>query len=398
MNTNDQGQLQLYIHIPFCQEKCAYCDFLSFASCGKEQREYVNALIQEIHLYKEYAKNTQVSSIFMGGGTPSVLSGQNIEEIFRAINDVFAINKNAEISIECNPGTLNMEKLQSYAKAGINRISLGLQATTDKELQNLGRIHNYETFIQTYQMVRESGFTNVNVDLMSAIPGQSVENWKESLEKIVKLQPEHISAYSLIIEEGTKFWNEYGEGMPRENELPSQEDERQMYYDTQNTLKNAGYIKYEVSNYAKEGKACKHNLGYWERKEYLGVGLGAASLIFQEQDKYDVKNKIQKRTTNVNDIKSYIKMCNEKKFPLEEIEVLTNTEQMEEFMFLGLRKSKGISLKEFQITFGDSIEKVYTNELEDLIKKQLLEIKDGHLRLTELGVDLSNMVLSEFIK
>lgn len=387
--SHGKRKIQLYIHIPFCQEKCGYCDFLSFQSCKSERQVYVDALIQEIGLYKDYADEVIVSTIFLGGGTPSILDAAMMEAIFKSVNDIFTIEDEAEISIECNPGTVNKEKLQAYKRAGINRISLGLQATNDEELKNLGRIHNYQTFLDTYQMVRESGYTNVNVDLMSAIPGQSVESWKTTLERIIELEPEHISAYSLIIEEGTKFWDVYGEDKPREDELPSEADEREMYYQTKKRLMAAGYDRYEVSNYSKKGYHCRHNLGYWDRVEYLGIGLGASSLL--------KVGKEQIRQTNIQDMSEYINMSQAKNKPIMNREIVDIDMQMEEFMFLGLRKMEGVSTEVFQEVLGQAITEVYQEVLDKLIEKELIEKVDNRIRFTEKGIDVSNVVLSEFL-
>lgn len=385
--------IQLYIHIPFCQTKCAYCDFLSFESCGNERREYVTALVKEIELYKNLGQEVEISTIFVGGGTPSVLAGPLMEEIFQAIKKVFSIQENAEISIECNPGTVDRTKLESYKRCGIKRISLGLQATNNLELKNLGRIHSYETFLSTYHLIKDLGYKNINIDLMSAIPGQSVDSWVDTLNKIVALSPQHISAYSLIIEEGTKFWEEYGENKPREDELPSEEDERSMYHATKTILAEAGYGRYEVSNYAKEGLHCRHNLGYWDRNEYLGLGLGASSLLYNENS-LDIQNRLK----NVEDMKEYISMLDKGIKPTYDTESLSNTMQMEEFMFLGLRKMDGVSKIIFKETFGMDIERVYGLVLEDMYQKELLQEIKEMIRFTEKGIDLSNMVLSEFLK
>lgn len=391
-------QIQLYIHIPFCQEKCSYCDFLSFAPCNQDVGVYVEALIQEIGLYKEYAKDVEVTSVFVGGGTPSVLQGNVIEQIFKVVRTTFFIADGAEISIECNPGTVTKDKLESYRKSGINRISLGLQATNDKELKNLGRIHTYETFLETYHMVREEGFTNVNVDLMSAIPGQTVDSWKDTLRKIIDLKPEHISAYSLIIEEGTKFWNLYGEDMPREDELPSEKEEREMYYTTKDMLASAGYHRYEVSNYSKDGLECRHNLGYWEGVEYLGLGLGASSLVYSSLSEIKEAEDISLyRTSNHREMNEYLEDIKRGKKPIHEKDICTQRMMMEEYMFLGLRKICGISIKGFKLKFGKPLEEVYGVVIEDMIEKALLKRSGDYLKLTEKGIDLSNIVLSEFL-
>lgn len=359
--------LELYIHIPFCKSKCKYCDFLSAPSTSEQREEYVKSLCERIRSYGEPAKAYRVISIFVGGGTPTILEPQQMKEIFDAVYGTFQVEKDAEITIEMNPGTVTENKLKMYRMLGINRLSIGLQSVNNDELIALGRIHTYEEFLETYCLARKEGFENINVDLISAIPFQTVESWKKTLHSICELNPEHISAYSLIIEEGTPFYDKYGEGR-NEKELPTEEEERQMYYDTLEVLKSYGYERYEISNYAKPGYECRHNLGYWSRTEYLGIGLGAASLMDNRR------------------------WCED-----GEIEELTRENQMEEFMFLGLRKIAGVSSQEFETVFGTAMCEVYGNVLNDMKQKGLLEEKDGFIRLTEAGIDVSNYVLSEFL-
>ena len=292
-------ELELYLHIPFCVRKCAYCDFLSFPAEKEIQKQYVNCLIEEIRQF-DLAEDYVVSTIFYGGGTPSVLEGSEIMRIMQAIRERFPdIREDAEITIECNPGTLTEEKLQIYQKAGINRLSLGLQSADQEELKLLGRIHTYNQFKENFYLARRIGFANINVDLMSALPGQSEESWQETLRFVCDLEPEHISAYSLIVEEGTPLYEEYGEmcadlekygdyaSMPKRLQtkyegckcLPDEETDRNMYHHTKTTLAKLGYERYEISNYARPGYACRHNIGYWTGVEYLGLGLGASSLV-----------------------------------------------------------------------------------------------------------------------
>ena len=367
--------LELYIHIPFCIQKCKYCDFLSAPSCAKERYDYVESLCEKIRSYGAFAKAYCVVSIFVGGGTPSILEASQMTEIFEAVREIFTVSEDAEITVEMNPGTVTREKLKAYKKSGVNRLSIGLQSVNNHELKALGRIHTYEEFLETYQMAREEGFENINIDLISAIPFQTVESWKSTLHTVCRLNPEHISAYSLIIEEGTPFYERYGEG-EHEEELPDEDAERQMYHDTKQILAEYGYERYEISNYAKKGYECRHNLGYWSRTEYLGIGAGAASLI-------DDCRWTQGTGSNAFD------SC--------EKECLTVQEQMEEFMFLGLRKIQGVSKKEFFEQFGVTMESVYEKVLEEMCKKELLEEKDCYVRLTEKGIDVSNYVMSEFL-
>lgn len=359
--------LEIYIHIPFCVKKCKYCDFLSGPSSADQREAYVQSLCRDIRSYADLAKAYRVISVFVGGGTPSTLTVVQMQRIFSAISETFSIEENAEITIEINPGTVDEEKLSGYKKCGINRLSIGLQSTKNKELQTLGRIHTYEEFLKTYQMAREEGFENINIDLMSAIPGQKLSDWEENLRTVAELAPEHISAYSLIVEEGTPFYEEYGEGR-HADELPDEETERRMYWLTKDILETYGYDRYEISNYAKPGFACKHNLGYWERKEYLGIGTGAASLIDNCRFNYG-----------------------------EEPQKLERSEQIEETMFLGLRKMQGVSKKKFEESFGVTMESIYEKVLADMEEKGLLENCGEYVRLTARGIDVSNYVMSEFL-
>ena len=372
--------LELYIHIPFCIRKCKYCDFLSGPSGEKERQEYVESLCRKIHSYGELAEAYRVVSIFVGGGTPSILTEEQILKIFAALREVFEIEADAEITLEMNPGTVTEEKLKAYKQCGINRLSMGLQSTDNKELEALGRIHTYETFQESYRLARAAGFQNINVDLMSAIPYQTRESYQKTLRRIAKLvpPPEHISAYSLIIEEGTPFYEHYGEGEHAE-ELPGEEEERQMYQDTIEILKKYGYHRYEISNYAKEGYECRHNIGYWNRTEYLGIGSGAASLI--ENCRFTAPDLLKKVDGSEE----------------EDIEILTVENQMEETMFLGLRMMKGVSVSGFEKTFGRTMKSVYGNVIDRLKKEQLIVEEGDDIRLTEHGIDISNYVMSEFL-
>lgn len=372
--------LELYIHIPFCVKKCAYCDFLSGPSDEKSRERYVELLCEEIQVCRGKVEEYQVSTVFFGGGTPSVLQGEQIKRIMETLRKVFVFETDAEISMEMNPGMVTSEKLVAYREAGINRLSIGLQSVQDEELKLLGRIHTYDEFLHSYELARKAGFENINIDLISAIPGQTVSSWAETLKTIVELEPEHISAYSLIIEEGTPFFEKYGEGFGQEM-LPSEDEEREMYRQTKQILHEAGYERYEISNYAKEGRECRHNIGYWERAPYLGFGIGAASL-FEET-----------RSANPSNIEEY-RTSFEKKFQAEKLSV---EEQIEEFMFLGLRMMKGISKQKFAEAFGKEIEEIYGKQIERLKKAELLEENDDRIYLTEKGIDISNSVFVEFM-
>ena len=378
-------ELELYIHIPFCVKKCAYCDFLSGPASNQQIEEYVQALIEEIRYYKEFAKNYEVSTVFWGGGTPSLLTGEQMKALMETLGQTFFIRQNAEITMEANPGTVTVEKLLACQKAGINRISFGLQSVNNEELKMLGRIHTYEEFLESYEAARKAGFQNINVDLISAIPKQTVSSWEQTLQTIISLQPEHISAYSLIVEEGTPFAKLYGEGCELEHLLPSEEEERRMYERTEELLQEAGYHRYEISNYAKEGDECQHNLGYWERKEYLGLGLGASSLIEET------------RFHNTDEMEEYLRDANNPILLRREQEKLDRQEQMEEFVFLGLRKIRGIQEEKFAEMFGEDIWDCYGKNLERVIKEGLLEREEGALRLTRKGIDVSNYVFYEIL-
>lgn len=398
--------LMLYIHIPFCEKKCHYCDFLSSVASPKEHQEYVDTLCKEIALYKNLGADSCVSSIFFGGGTPSILSPLQIEQIMASLKYIFPhIKETAEITLELNPGTADKNKLETYRRIGINRLSIGLQASNNEELKNLGRIHTYETFIETYELARNLGFTNINIDIMSAIPGQAPESWIKTLEEVIALEPEHISAYSLIVEEDTPFYDEYSEGSCKYHLLPGEEDERQMYYDTKEKLELAGYRRYEISNYAKPGKECRHNLGYWEREPYLGLGLGASSLLKladNTQENIDENSekilKIQEiRRKNHSKFHLYKEQIEKNLTPVKERETLDTITSIEEFMFLGLRKIEGIDTREFHTVYYENVEKYYGVILDDLYKKNLVRKEKNKIFLTNKGVDLSNVVLSSFL-
>lgn len=370
-------ELELYIHIPFCVKKCDYCDFLSGPAGRDRQRAYIDALLREIENCGEFS-GYEISSIFIGGGTPSILPGEWIAEIMSGIREKFALGQEAEISIEANPGTVDRRKLELYRRAGINRISFGCQSSDNRELKMLGRIHTWEEFLESYHAARQAGFENINVDLMSGLPGQNRESWEETLRKSARLNPEHISAYSLIIEEGTPF-------AVMELELPDEEAERSMYEDTHKILEEYGYHQYEISNYAKRGKECRHNVGYWKRTEYLGFGLGSASLM----------NEI--RFSNTGDMDLYLGHSGEAEVIREQMEKLDKEEQMGEYMILGLRMIKGVSLNQFRKVFGAELYEVYGDVIEKYAGMGLLERDGDFLRLGRKGISVSNVILAEFL-
>lgn len=379
--------LELYVHIPFCVRKCEYCDFLSAPAGADTQQEYVRNLLLEIEQKGVRCTDYEVTTIFFGGGTPSILKAGWIADILNAIHRNFKVRKDAEITIECNPGTLTFEKISIYKSAGINRISVGLQSASDAELRELGRIHTYEDFLKSYDLIRKKGFSNVNIDLMAALPGQTLKSYEQTLRRVLALKPEHISAYSLIIEEGTPFYEKYeADELLREKGekpqmLPSEETERLMYERTKELLLAHGYERYEISNYARRGYACRHNIGYWRRENYLGFGLGSASLLENE------------RFHNTTDLTDYLGGD----YLAYEQEKLDKKSQMEEFMFLGLRMTEGISTECFRQTFGLTVELVYGPVLEQQIADQLLRKEDGRIFLTERGLDVSNYVMAQFL-
>lgn len=411
MNNNN---LELYIHTPFCVKKCAYCDFLSFPADTNTQIQYVHALLNEIRFYGERMGGYQVSTIYIGGGTPSWLEPELLVAIMDQVYNSFHVREDAEVSIECNPGTVTTAKLEAYRRAGINRLSIGLQSANNEELKVLGRIHTYEQFLKTYELARNAGYTNINIDLMSGLPHQSAESFADTLQKVIRLKPEHISAYSLIIEKGTPFYEKYKFDMVRQEAgmktelLPTEDDVYKMLKLTQLVLAKAGYDRYEISNYAKPGYACRHNVGYWTRENYLGLGLGAASLIDNV------------RYSNTRELYEYIEICRELTFlppevfaPEEgmdapergwfgsnlhtEAAVVNRKAQMEEFMFLGLRMTEGISRNEFEANFGMPIEAAYVQVLPDLQAQKLIEKREGRVYLTDRGMDVANYVMAQFL-
>lgn len=390
-NTKNIG---IYVHIPFCKKKCEYCDFKSFV--GKENLidQYMKWVKYELKSIGEgnkldYENNLDdliiVKTIYIGGGTPSILPPKYISDILNTIKDNYTIdNKNLEVTIEVNPGTVNEEKLTKYKECGVNRLSIGLQATQNEVLNTLGRIHTYNDFLDTYNVARKIGFNNINVDLMIGIPGQSLEDVQESIEEIIKLSPEHISTYSLIIEEGTPFFDKL---VKNEITLPDEEIERQMYWMVKKKLEEAGYIHYEISNFAKKGYESKHNLACWNQEEYVGVGAAAHSYT----------NNV--RYSNVCEIEEYINNYENNNETNNFIfhEKQTKDSKMKEFMLLGLRKINGIQVQEFKNRFGENPIYLYRKELNKLVNENLLEIDGDTIKLTKKGLDLANLVWEEFV-
>lgn len=394
----NKEELSLYIHIPFCVRKCGYCDFLSAPADEKARDRYVQALLMEIERYRgTETADRKIKTLYIGGGTPSTLSVKQLECIMQKIKCTFNFHGDMETSMEMNPGTASKEKCRALYQMGINRLSIGLQSTNDMELKTLGRIHSYEDFLNTYTWCREAGFQNINVDLMAALPYQTVESYTTGLRKIIRLAPEHISAYSLILEEGTPFYQKYNSGC---YPLPDEEQERLMYRETEQILAQAGYERYEISNYAKKGYACRHNLVYWQGGDYLGLGLGSSSYMDGV------------RFHNTTDFNTYV---NQGAY-VEDREELSVQAKMEEFMFLGLRVIAGVSGTEFEKRFGKTMEDVYGDVLRKHEEEGLLQIERKEDRkeaaaaepakgktniekvmLTTKGVDVSNYVFADFL-
>ena len=369
-------EIGIYVHIPFCKQKCLYCDFISFEGIIEKQEEYISTLKTEILENVKKIENNIVTTIYIGGGTPSFIDSKFIIDILETIKKSYNIKKDAEITIEINPGTVTKEKLEDYKNAGINRLSIGLQSTNNEILKGIGRIHTYEDFLETYNLARKVGFQNINVDLMLALPKQSLEILQESLKELIKLSPEHISLYSLILEEGTKLKKLVEQGSIA---LPEEEIERQMYWDTKKILEENGYIHYEISNFAKKGHESKHNLNCWNQKSYLGFGVAAHSYY----------NKTR-----------YSNVLNLYKYGVEPKtihEVQNKQDEQKEYMMLGLRKIDGISIADFKNKFVENPIYIFRKELDKLVKEDLLEIVEDRIKLTNKGLDLANLVWKEFI-
>ena len=387
-------ELGIYIHIPFCIKKCDYCDFISYTNCYDLQEKYVKKLIEEIEENRDLLKNNFISTIYIGGGTPSSIKPEFIKKILDKIYEICEISQisekiKIETTIEVNPGTTTRNNLQLYKNCGINRLSIGLQSTNDTILETIGRIHNYKQFLDTYKWAKEAGFKNINVDLMLGLPGQDIETLKESLENIVNLQPmpNHISVYSLIVEEGTKIEQNINLGKLK---LPDDEEERKQYHYTKNYLELNGYKHYEISNFAKPGFESKHNMNCWKQKQYVGFGVAAHSYV----------NGI--RYANTTDLKEYFNIKEnpkEKNFKkIKTVEEKQNKFDMEkEFMMLGLRKLEGISISKFEEKFGENPIYLFRNELQKLVEENLLEVDLDDIRLTNKGLDFANLVWEEFV-
>lgn len=375
-------QIGLYIHVPFCKAKCHYCDFNSFACKESMIPQYFDALKKEIYMISEKVKDCSIKSVFIGGGTPSYVDGIFIDEIMKICKNAYELEKDAEISLEANPGTLSVEKLETYLKAGINRLSIGFQAWQKQLLKKLGRIHSQEDFVRNFKEAQRAGFKNINVDLIFGVPGQSLQQWIETVENVVAMGPSHLSCYSLKIEEGTVFDKkvESGELVPVEDEL-----DREMYYQAIEILSRKGFRHYEISNFALPGSECRHNLIYWNAQEYLGLGAGAHSYF---------KNK---RFSNTCGIDEYISKISAGIIPSENIEQISLEDSQSEFVILGLRLTEGIDVSVFKQRYGKDIFTVYPEQIDKLLQESMLELYGTKLRLTAKGLDLANQVFMEFI-
>ncbi len=382
--------LSLYVHIPFCARKCNYCDFLSFNAEKELMDEYFDALEKEISKSAKEYKDRTVTTIFFGGGTPSFADEKRVCGLLNRIRDEFNVSDDAEISIEVNPASAMRVKLVSYRAAGFNRLSIGCQSLSDDELKILGRLHNSSMFVETFNNARNAGFNNINVDVMSALPGQSLDSYVSTLKRVLELEPEHISAYSLIIEEGTPFYD-------MELDIPDEDTDRAMYHETKRILKEHGFHRYEISNYAlgtgdDDAYECRHNKVYWQRGNYLGLGLGAASMVDNV------------RWSNIRDIGTYVKELADAESSFdkirENVEKLSIQAQMEEFMFLGLRLVRGVNVRQFKETFGKDISDVYGKVIDKYLGMGLLQYagnQENYLGLTDKGLDVSNTVMADFL-
>ena len=373
-------EIGIYVHIPFCKRKCDYCDFISYSNKDSKIQEYIEAVKKEIELQKI---KSEITTIYVGGGTPSYIESKYIKEIIEEIKKK-NVSNDAEITIEVNPGTVTLEKLRDYKECGINRLSIGLQTTQNNLLKQIGRIHDFEQFIETYKMARKEGFENINVDLMLGLPNQRIKDLKDSLEKVIELQPEHISVYSLIIEEGTPICNKIEKG---DLELPEEELERNMYWYVKNTLELNGYKHYEISNFARKGYESKHNLNCWNQKEYIGIGLAAHS--YRDITRY----------SNTEQMGEYIRNVKNQNLERNRIihEIQKEDDTKKEYMILGLRQIDGIKISKFKEKFGDNPIYLFRNELKKLSDENLIYVDEDNIKLTNKGIDFANLVWEEFV-
>ena len=378
-------ELGIYIHIPFCKQKCNYCDFISYTNKCQKIEEYIKCLKKEISLFD--FSNYIVTTIYIGGGTPSFVDSKYIKDIMNTVYEKVNkdnIDDNVEITIEVNPGTVNKEKIEDYKKIGINRLSIGLQSTNDKLLKEIGRIHNFKQFLDAYNLAKEVGFENINIDLMLGLPNQTIKDLKESLDIIIKLNPNHVSCYSLIVEEGTKLYNQVEKGKIK---LPDEELERNMYWYVKNTLELNGYNHYEISNFSKKGKESRHNMNCWNQEEYIGFGVAAHSYI--NNTRFSNTINVEDYITNINNSN------NQKNVTIEEKQTLEDKKN--EFMMLGFRKIDGVDISKFKEKFIDNPIYLYKEKLNKLVEEGLIEIDLNNIKLTNKGIDLANLVFEEFV-
>lgn len=379
-------EIGIYIHIPFCKKKCEYCDFISYSQKENFVEKYIDALIKSIDYSKKNMnmKCYKINTIYIGGGTPSFINSKYIVKILEKIREIFNVSENAEITIELNPGTVNEEKIIDYKNAGINRVSIGLQAVQDDLLKMLGRIHTYSEFENTYKLIQKAGFKNVNVDLMLGLPNQTIDNIEESVKKIISLNPNHISVYSLIVEEGTPIEKKITSGILS---LPEEDLERKMYYKVKELLEKTGYNHYEISNFAKKGFESKHNMNCWNQEEYLGFGLASHS-YFEN-----------KRYSNIENLDEYIKNIEENNFDKNIIvhEIQSEEAKKKEYMLLGLRKIEGVSISKFEQKFRIHPLFYFRFEISKLEEEGLIEVDLDNIKLTQKGLDFANLVWEEFV-
>lgn len=392
--------LSLYIHIPFCKHKCIYCDFLSFDDRTNTTRiQYINALTSEIRMYKPYADRFIVKTIYIGGGTPTIMDEAMIGKILDTVGHIFKIDRFPEITIEANPGTMKYTDLISFREYGINRLSIGLQSADSELLRRLGRIHSYDEFLKGFESARRAGFENISVDVMSGLPGQDLHTLVDTLTKVCELSPEHISVYSLQVEKDTPLYD-------REDlidMIPDESADREMYSMTKKVLKSFGYNRYEFSNYSKSGYESRHNSVYWTGGQYIGFGIGAAS-FFKGQ-----------RFTNIKNLDSYIEICEDIRDELTrdtdrnklydnatmvlrtDVETMFIDKRMEEFMYLGLRMTAGVSREEFKQRFDRDMFDVYGEVINKYTDQGFMSVDENRVRLTDRGIDVSNYILADFI-
>ena len=393
-NSNQDKKLGMYIHVPFCIKKCGYCDFLSFENQPiSTQQAYMKALAKEIELHASvYGSEYSVDSIFIGGGTPSMLSPDMVDDVVQTIKNRWNTDADMEMTIEANPKTLSEAKLERYLQSGINRISIGAQSLNDDLLIAMGRVHCAEDISETFQMARKAGFKNINLDLMFAIPRQDMQMWKDTLATAIGLAPEHISFYSLQIEKGTTFYDMFEKGA---YEQVTDTLDREMYHFAVHELQGAGYLHYEISNVAKNGYACKHNIKYWTMEDYLGAGIGAHSYIAGE------------RFGNIEDMEAYMALLLENSQGVIAYDRLHESnrrnnrmDDISEYMFTGLRMMTGINLDDFERRFNRPLKEIYSKEwerIEKYIKDDFLTMENDRIRLSKKGIDISNQIMSEFV-